>query len=47
MGESTAHSRAASCYRGGAIALAGEPKIDEPLNRAWARSIALDPTTKV
>ena len=34
-----------------AIALAGEPKIDEPLNRAWARSlrhyeIALDPTTK-
>ena len=34
-----------------AIALAGEPKIDEPLNRAWARSLrhyemALDPTTK-
>jgi hypothetical protein len=22
-----------------AIALAGEPKIDEPLNRAWARSL--------
>ena len=34
-----------------AIVLAGEPKIDEPLNQAWARSlrhyeIALDPTTK-
>jgi hypothetical protein len=34
-----------------AIVLAGEPKIDEPLIRAWARSlrhyeIAIDPTTK-
>jgi hypothetical protein len=34
-----------------AIVLAGEPKIDEPLIRAWARSlrhykIAVDPTTK-
>jgi hypothetical protein len=34
-----------------AIVLAGKPKIDEPLNRAWARTlrhyeIALDPTTE-